>query len=44
MSGFTDNYIRILEPKDMLKLNTIQPYALRNIQTIGGELYVQNTV
>lgn len=35
MSGFTDNYIRILEPKDMLKLNTIQPYALRNIQTIG---------
>jgi threonylcarbamoyladenosine tRNA methylthiotransferase MtaB len=41
MCGFTDNYIRIVMPKDPPSLNTIQPVILQHVTSPGDDIYVE---
>lgn len=40
MSGFTDNYIRVLMPFESQSLNTIRPCHLGDLQTQNGDVFM----
>jgi threonylcarbamoyladenosine tRNA methylthiotransferase MtaB len=40
MSGFTDNYIRVLAPKVESKINTIETVSLGKVKEVKNEMYL----
>lgn len=43
MSGFTDNYVRLLVKKDPSLINTIRPVLLENITSLQDDIFVTST-
>jgi hypothetical protein len=41
LSGYTDNYIRVIAREEEALVNTIRPVALNEIKVINGDLFTR---